>query len=102
MMHIPDDEYELIKRMQQAKSQAEHDELERELELLLENKKRMTDMIVLSKCGECKHFLCDSEGYEPGTLKCKAFPNGIPFEVFKSNEDVQCTKEISFEPEEVE
>lgn len=44
MMHIPDDEYELIKRMQQAKSQAEHDELERELmELILKNKKKLKE-----------------------------------------------------------
>lgn len=58
-------------------------------------------MIVLSKCAECKHlFYNKNERDITGVPKCKAFPDGIPFEVFKSHEDVPCTEEISFEPEE--
>ena len=57
-------------------------------------------MIVLSKCAECKHLSNKGKGYVSGGLKCKAFPDGIPFEVFKSHENVPCTEEISFEPEE--
>lgn len=57
-------------------------------------------MIVLSKCAECKNFIYDKDKRNTGVPKCRAFPNGIPLEVFKSNEDVQCTEEISFEPEE--
>ncbi len=57
-------------------------------------------MIVLSKCVECKNYIYDKTKRNTGMPKCKAFPEGIPFEVFKSHENVPCTKEISFEPEE--
>ena len=39
MAHLPSAEYELIKKMQQAKTQEEHDQLEKELEAILANKK---------------------------------------------------------------
>ena len=38
MIHLPREEYELIKKMQQAKTQEEHDRLERELEAVLAKK----------------------------------------------------------------
>lgn len=57
-------------------------------------------MIVLSKCVECKHLLYNEVKDNLDPFKCKAFPDGIPFDVYKSHEDVPCTKEISFEPEE--
>lgn len=59
-------------------------------------------MVVLSKCAECKHFIYNKEKREVGIPRCKAFPDGIPMEVFKSLESVPCTDTISFEPEEDE
>ena len=46
MIHLPKEEYELIKRMQQAKTQEEHDKLERELELVLKNKNKMEEHVL--------------------------------------------------------
>ena len=40
MVHLPSAEYELIKKMQQAKTQAEHDQLEKELEAILAKKNK--------------------------------------------------------------
>ena len=57
-------------------------------------------MIVLSKCVECKHLLYNEVKDNLDPFKCKAFPDGIPFDVYKSHENVPCTEEISFEPEE--
>jgi hypothetical protein len=52
-------------------------------------------MIVLSKCGECKRLVNSGNIHE--LPKCEAFPNGIPFEVFKSLESVPCSDALSFE-----
>jgi len=51
----------------------------------------------LSKCAECNHLIVPLKDFK---LKCKAYPNGIPLEIFKSNEDVRCSEMITFEKEE--
>jgi hypothetical protein len=53
------------------------------------------EMIVLSKCGECKRLINSSNIDE--LPKCEAFPNGVPLEVFKSLESIPCSDTISFE-----
>ena len=53
--------------------------------------------VVLSKCAECKHLKIRKMGED---LTCDAYPEGIPFEVFKSLESVKCSENISFEPSE--
>lgn len=48
-------------------------------------------------CLRCKNFI--SKGNSPFTWKCKAFPDGIPYERFsnisESNRN-QCNKNIGF------
>lgn len=50
--------------------------------------------VVLSKCAECKHLKIRKMGED---LTCDAYPEGIPFEVFKSLESARCSDNISFE-----
>lgn len=55
-------------------------------------------MVILSDCIDCKNF------YEKNKteLTCKAFPDGIPKEIFwskcKSNREKPCQNGIKFEP----
>ncbi|NMC57439.1 MAG: glutamyl-tRNA amidotransferase [Eubacteriaceae bacterium] len=49
--------------------------------------------VILSKCAECTHLYAEDK-----KLSCKAFPEGIPFEVFKdADEDKECNNGIKFE-----
>jgi len=52
--------------------------------------------IILSKCAECKHLIVPLKDFK---LKCEVYPDGVPLEVFKSNENVRCSEKITFESE---
>lgn len=60
-------------------------------------------MVVLSKCSECKHAHNktreERERDNDWTMTCDAYPNGIPFHVYKALESEPCSEAISFEPE---
>ena len=50
--------------------------------------------IYIFKCLECKNFIKD----EGTTMRCKAFPEGIPDEKMLAPDDKQCNGEYKFSP----
>lgn len=61
-------------------------------------------MIGRHLCKRCKNFL--SGGIDADEWKCKAFPNGIPYEVYSRMDPWKppkdCNNGIGFEPKEDE
>lgn len=51
-------------------------------------------LFAMYKCDLCKHL--------EGEDKCRAFPDGIPFETLPKDEETECAKGIRFEGREEE
>ena len=49
-------------------------------------------------CIDCKNYLCKDKEHDIHI--CKAFPDGIPEELFwnKTDENIECASNIKFEP----
>ena len=50
----------------------------------------------LPKCDFCKHYFYDKENKKEC---CEAFPEGIPLDAMKKDEDAECSNGIKYQEE---